>query len=118
MKARKEKIVVAARETKRRLDNPFSEAEKAEKSVAQAERRRKIHRTADEKCERARVEAERRCAAGVEGLAAEATRKSSRRKCHPLTNEQKFEKARVNDARRSAIKLTFEQKSEKTRVEA
>jgi hypothetical protein len=37
--------------------------------------------------------AERRCAAGVEGLAVEATRKSSRRKCHPLTVEQKFEKA-------------------------
>jgi hypothetical protein len=94
MKARKEKSVVATRETKRRLDNArqsasekCSEAEKAKKSVAEAERQRKIHRMADKKCERSRVEAERRCAAGVEGLTADATRKSFRRKCHPLTNE-------------------------------
>ncbi len=62
--------------------------------------------------------AERRCAAGVEGLTVEVTRKSSRRKCHPLTNEQKSEKARVNAKRQSANKLTAEQKFEKTRVQA
>ena len=43
--------------------------------------------------------AERQCVAGVEGLAAEATRKSSRRKCHPLTYEQKSENARVGTQR-------------------
>jgi hypothetical protein len=59
---------------------------------------------ADEKCERLRAMAERRCAAGVEGLTDEATRKSSRRKCHPFTDKQKFEKARVDVERRSDIK--------------
>jgi hypothetical protein len=49
----------------------------------------------------------------VEGLAAEATRKASRRKYYPLTNEQKSEKARVEVERRSVIKLNVEQKSEK-----
>ena len=62
--------------------------------------------------------AERRCATGVEGLAVEATRQLSRRKCHPLTVEQKSRKARVVGERRSVIKLTAEQKSEKARVEA
>jgi hypothetical protein len=34
MKARKEKTAVAARDAKRRLDNPLIEAEKAENSAA------------------------------------------------------------------------------------
>ncbi len=61
--------------------------------------------------------AERRCAAGVEGLATEATRKLSRRKCHPLKYVQNIEKARVETERRNAINLIVEQKSEKARVE-
>ena len=83
MKASKEKTAVAVRVAKRRLENPLTEAQK----VAEAERQRKIQRTGDEKCERLRVMAERRCAAGVEGLAAEATRESSCRKCYPLTDD-------------------------------
>ncbi len=54
--------------------------QRAEKVVAEGKRQRKIQQTADEKCERLRVMAERRCAAGVEELAAKAIRKSSRRK--------------------------------------
>ncbi len=95
----------------------MTEAQFLKKLVAKAGRQRKIQRTAGEKCERFRAKAERRCAAGVEGLAAKATRKSSRRKWHPLTYEQKYEKARVEVERRSAIKLVVEQKSEKARVE-
>ena len=63
MKASKEKTAVAARDAKRRLGNPLIEAQKA----TEAERQRKIQRTADEKCERLRVMAERRCAARVKG---------------------------------------------------
>jgi hypothetical protein len=54
---------------------------------------------------------------GAGGLAVEATRILSRRKCIPLAYEQKFEKARVKDERRSVIKLTLEQKSKKARVD-
>ena len=50
--------------------------------------------------------AERRCDAEVERLAAEANRKSIRRKRHSLMVDQKSEKAGVEVERRSAIKLT------------
>ncbi len=73
MKASKKKTAAAARHAKRRLENPLTEAEKAEKMVAEAERQRRIQRTADEKCEKLRAMAKKRCAAGVEGLATEAT---------------------------------------------
>ena len=56
--------------------------------------------------------------AGLEGLAAEATRKSSRRKSHLLTDEQKSENARVEAERRSTFKHNVDQKSEKARFEA
>ncbi len=49
--------------------------------------------------------AERRSAAGAEGLAAEATRKSTRRKSHPLTVDEKAEKARLEAERRSAARV-------------
>jgi len=62
MKARIEIVAAAARETKRRLDNPLTDAEKAEKFMDEAERPRKIHWTEDEKSERANVEAESRSA--------------------------------------------------------
>ncbi len=55
----------------------------------------------------ARVNAERRSAAGAEGLAAEAYRKSTRRKCHPLTIEEKAEKARVDAERRNVAGAEF-----------
>ena len=103
--ASKEKTAVVARKAKRRLENSLIEVQKVEKVVVEAERQRKMQRTADEKCERLRVVAEGRCATGVEGLAIEVTRNSSRRKCYPLTNEQKSEKARVKARRRSVIKL-------------
>jgi len=74
MKASKEKIAAAARDAKRRLENSLTEAPKGEKVATEAERQQKIQRTAVEKCQRPRVMAERRCDAGVEGLAAEATR--------------------------------------------
>jgi len=67
MKIPKEKSATAAREAKRRLENPLIEAHKAEKVAADAERLRKIQRTADRNSERLRV---RRSAAGTEGLAA------------------------------------------------
>ncbi len=47
-----------------------------------------------------RAKAERRSAAGVEGLATEASRLSSRRKLHPLTVDEKVEKARADAKRR------------------
>ena len=59
MKASKENTVAAARKAKRRLENPLTEAQKVEKVDAEAERQRKILRTADEKCERLRAMAER-----------------------------------------------------------
>ena len=80
MKASKEYHAVAARDSKIRLDKPFAEIQKTEKVSAEAIRQRKSQRTADEKCERLRAMAKRRRVAGMEGLAAEATRKSSRRK--------------------------------------
>jgi hypothetical protein len=80
MKASKEKTVVASRHAKRRLENPLTEVQKVRKVAAEAERQRWIQWTTDEKYERLRAMAERRCAAGVEELAAEATRKSSRQK--------------------------------------
>ncbi len=42
MKVPKEKTAAVARETKRRLENPLTEAPKAEKAAAEAERLRKI----------------------------------------------------------------------------
>ena len=46
--------------------------------------------------------AERRSVTGVEGLAPKASRKSTRRKSHPLTVQEKAEKARAKAKRRSA----------------
>ena len=45
--------------------------------------------------------AERRSVAGVEGLAAEASRLSTRRKSHPRTVDEKTEKAREEAQRRN-----------------
>ena len=89
MKVPKEKTAAAARKTKRRLENPLTDAQKVEKAAAEAERLRKIQQTADENSERLRAKAERRSAAGAEGLASEATRKSTRRKSNPLTSDGK-----------------------------
>ena len=47
MKLPKEKYAVAAREAKRRLENPLTKAPKAEKVAVDAERLRKIQRTAN-----------------------------------------------------------------------
>ena len=71
MKASKEKNVIAARDAKRRLENPLTEVQKSKIVVDEAERQRKIKRTADKKCERPRIVAKGRCTAGVEGLAVE-----------------------------------------------
>ncbi len=97
----KEKSTVAERETKRRLENPLTEAQKAEKVAVDAERLRKIQRTIDRNSERLKVMAARRSAAGVEGLATEASRLSTRRILHPLTVDEKAEKARADADRRS-----------------
>ena len=108
MKLQKEKFAAAAREAKRWLENPVIEAPKAEKAAAEAEQLSKIQRTADGYSERARAKAERRSAAGVEGLAAEASRKSTRRKSHPLTADEKAEKVRVEtEMRRNAASAEF-----------
>jgi len=118
MKASKEKTITASRTTKRRLENPLTEAQKVKKVAAESERRRKIWRMADKKCDRLRAKAKRRCAAWVERLAAEVMRKSSRRKRHPPIDEEKSEKAGVEVERRSVIKLTVDQNFKKARVEA
>ena len=97
-----EKSAVAAREAKHRLESPLTEAQKAGKAAVDAERLRKIQRTVDRNSERLRVMAERRSAAGAEGLAAEASRNSTRRKLHLLTIDEKVEKARAEAKRRSA----------------
>ena len=62
---------------------------------------------ADTNSERLRAMAERRSAAGVEGLAVEASRKSSRRKSHPLTIDEKAEKTRVDAERRNVSDAEF-----------
>ncbi len=95
MKLPKEKCDVAAREAKRRLENPLTKAQKSEKALAKAERLRKIQRTTYRNSERLGVMAERRSVAGAEGLAAKASRKSTRRKLLPLTVDEKAEKARA-----------------------
>ena len=101
MKSPKEKSAVAAREAKRWLENPLTKAQKAEKVAANAERLRKIQRAGDRNSERLRFMAGRRSVTGVEGLAAEASRKSTRRKSHLLTVEEKAEKARADAERRN-----------------
>jgi hypothetical protein len=101
MKLPKHKSAVAARDEKRRLEIPLTKARKAEKAAVDAERLRKIQRTADRNSERLIAMAERRSVAGAEGVAAEASRKSIRRKSHPLTVEEKAEKARADAERRN-----------------
>jgi hypothetical protein len=78
--------------------------------------------------------AERRSAAGAEGLTTEASRKSTRRETHPQIADEKTEKARLEAERRSATRaellaveatrksacsktnpLTVEQKAKKSR---
>ncbi len=54
-----------------------------------------MQRTAYKNSQRLRAKAERRRAAGVEGLAANASRNSTRRKLHPLTVDEKAEKAKA-----------------------
>ena len=68
MKLPKEKSAAAAREAKRRLDNPLKQTQQSEKAAVDAERLHKIQRTANINSERLRVMAERRSAAGAEGL--------------------------------------------------
>ncbi len=101
MKSPNEKSAAATREAKRRLENPLTEAQKAEKAAVEAERLRKIQRTAYRNSERLRAMAKRRSVAGAEGLATEASRKSARRKSHPLTVDEKAEKAKADAERRS-----------------
>jgi hypothetical protein len=55
LKAPKEKIAAAVRETKCRLDNPLTEAQKGIKVVAEAERQRTIQKTMDKQSKRASV---------------------------------------------------------------
>ena len=51
--------------------------------------------------------AERRSAAGAEGLAGSASRNSTRRKLHPLRVDEKAEKARDESERRSVTGSEF-----------
>ena len=81
--------------------------------------------------------AERRSVTGAEGLAVEASRKSTRGKSHPLTVEEKAEKTRADgkrwnvggveslaayairkSARRMTNSITGEQKAEKAMANA
>ncbi len=107
MKLPKEKSAAAARHAKRRLENPLTKAQKAENAAVEAERLRKIQQSVDGNSERLRAKTERRSAAGAEGLAAEATRKSTRRKSHPLTVDEKAEKARADAERRNFAGAEF-----------
>ncbi len=52
MKSTKQKSAAAAREAKRRLKNPLTETQKADKAAVEAERIRKILRMADRNSER------------------------------------------------------------------
>ena len=127
MKLPNEKSAAAARHAKRRLENPLTEAQKAEKAEVDAERLRKIQRKADRNSERLRVMAERRSVAGAEGLADEAFRKSTRRKSHPLTVDERADAERRSvagaeflaaeatrkSAHRKTNPLTVEQKAKK-----
>jgi hypothetical protein len=107
MKLPKEKSAAAALHAKRRLENTLTKAQKAEKAAVEAERLRKIQRTADRNSERLRAKAERRSVARVEGLATEASRLSTRCKLHPLTVDEKAEKARLEAVRRSVAGTEF-----------
>ena len=60
MELPREKTADAARHAKRRLENLPLEAQQAQKVVVEVERQRTIQQTTDGKCERARVDAERR----------------------------------------------------------
>ena len=70
------------------------------KAAVDAERLLKIQRTVDRNSERLRAMADRRSAAEAEGLATEASRLSTRRKLHPLTVDEKAEKAKADAKRR------------------
>ena len=86
----------------------MTEAQKIEKAaVDEAERLRKIQRMGDRNSERLRAKAERRSVAGAKGLEAEAFRKSTRRKLHPLTVDEKAKKARVETGRRNVAGAEF-----------
>jgi alkanesulfonate monooxygenase SsuD/methylene tetrahydromethanopterin reductase-like flavin-dependent oxidoreductase (luciferase family) len=109
----KEKSAAAIREAKRRLENPLTEAQKAEKAADDVERLRKIHRTADRNSKRLRVMVERRSVAGAnKELAAKATRLSTHRKTNPSTVEEKAKKALADAVRYRQTRLTVEQKAE------
>jgi len=96
-----------ARHAKRRLENPLTKAQKSGKAVAKADRLRKVQRTADRNSETLIAMPERRSVAGAEGLAAEAFRKSTRRKSHPLIVDQKAEKVRVETERGNVAGAEF-----------
>jgi hypothetical protein len=51
--------------------------------------------------------AARRSVAGAEGLATEASRLLTRRKLHPLTVDEKAEKARADEERRNAASAEY-----------
>jgi len=104
MKLPKEKYAAAAREGKRRLKNSLT---KAQKVAVDAERLRKTQRTACRNSERLRAMTETRSATGAEGLAAKASRISTRRKLHPLRVDEKVEKARAKAKKRSATSTDF-----------
>ena len=59
MKIPKDKSAVAARDVNRRLENPLTEAQKAEHFAVEAARQREIKRTADRNSVRLRAKAER-----------------------------------------------------------
>ncbi len=61
--------------------------------------------------------AERRSDAGAEGIVAKASRKSTRRKSHPMTVDEKAEKARAKAERRSVAGAEF-LVAEATRISA
>jgi len=79
----------------------LTEAQKSEKATVEAERLRKIQRTAYRNIERLRDMAERRSVAGAKGIAANASRNSNRRKLHPMIVDGKAENARAEVERRS-----------------
>ncbi len=90
----------------------------AEGLAAEAPRkstRRKLHPlTANEKAEKARLDAERRSVGGAEFLAAEAILNSGCRKANPSTVEQKAKKTLANATRYRQSKLNIEKKSRKS----
>ena len=107
MKLPKQKYADVVDKAKRQLEIMLTRPQKAERAAVEADRLRRIQQTAHRSSKRLRAMAERRSATGDEGLAANASRNSTRHKLHPLTIDENAEKARAEAERRSVAGAKF-----------